>query len=1257
MLDILTNIAQAIYEFKSIFLTGYGIWGKIVQVLFFYQTIYILVGVLCTRKFEPAKKFHKYGIVIAARNEEKVIGNLLDSINRQDYPMEHVTVFVVADNCDDSTAEVARKHGAVVYERFDTEHRTKGFALQFLFNRIEEDYGTQNFEGYFVFDADNLLKSDFISRMNDAFDSGEKIITSYRNTKNIDENWIAASYAIHWMRSSRQNHRPRSVFRLATNIQGTGFLFASEIVKDGWKYTSLTEDRALTADAVVQGYKITYNDAAEFYDEQPTELRIALRQRIRWAKGHILAFKESGWNLFKNIFTYKGSSLKDTILQRIASYDMLVLVIPKPIIVVIKKTLKALICIISYTLSKDFLIWTLVYFVWEFQARAALYVEKMMVAAYVFVFDSKRIKKFSIWKKIWYTITWPLFDIIGKWSMYVALFKKVTWKPIPHNSKITIDDITTMKKARPMPAVLKRASKNAGTRIVCHMAFAIVSCVYSICMLNVSTDIFFMFTAVNLLLVGLHALCELRAKCPRVICYILMILTFVFNITLCCEVLGNGAITYVFSIRFLLNMILYAAPLILFVMLTDSMRASMIITALFWFATSSANLFLTEMRGRPLFLSDLYSIGTALNVAGQYKVDISAFYALTFLYLVIMISYFFIIEKLHEKRYFKFKWYWRYGVNSAILVGLVLSMSSSSLLAGLGVTPYFWSHKVNGFPLNFVMDLQYSSIEPPEGYDASIIDAMNDEYAEKDMFVDTSDPDSRPNVIVIMNESFADLRVIGDFDTNIDVTPYMDTLYEDESVISGYAYVSVFGGGTADSEYEFLTGDNMYVYPQGAIPYQTNFNDVDYIPSIVSTFNTLDYRTMAMHPYLPSGWNRPNIYSAMGFDEQLYIEDYETDPDLKYYRSYVSDESDFDKIIDAYEGKTDGEPLFIFNVTMQNHGGYKTRYRNFEQKIKLMNTEKEYPLAEQYLSLLHETDAAVKGLIEYFEKADEPTVIVFYGDHQVQIEDGFYEELYGKSLDDLTEEEMLLKYTTRFFIWSNYEMNEIEGYEQLTKLEADVHAERSASAEDASDVTDSSDAVSSDTAASDDADDADIPDEDGRTPEPTETPKPEKTPNADADRDDASNSDDVAGSDSVEGTEPEQTYVTQSKTDAPQIVTNLSYLSQMMFEAVGLPMSAYQNFLAELRLDYPVITAFDVIDSEGTYHKMGDKSSEIYDELIEYESAIYNRVFDRKNQHSSFFCLNDTNITVFNVRREFTRLFDRHREENCNSTFALSLTE
>ena len=344
MLDFFDSFFRAL---GSLYINGnlfYKFVLSVISVFVAHHVLYTILGVFFTRKFKPAKNFHKYAILIPARNESTVIGNLIDSIHYQDYPQDMLTVFVIADNCTDNTAEIARQKGAICYERQNDKERTKGFALRYLFEQIEKDYGIESFEGYFIFDADNLLNKDYISRMNDSFDSGLKIITSYRNTKNFDENWVASTYAIHWLRSIRLNHRARSVLRLATNIQGTGFLFANELVRDGWRYTSLTEDRAFTADAVAHGYQISYNDAAMFYDEQPTSLRVALRQRIRWSKGHLLAFKETGWPLFKNIFVgncYKNKSKKEKITAarviegircRFASFDTLSQLIPRDLI-------------------------------------------------------------------------------------------------------------------------------------------------------------------------------------------------------------------------------------------------------------------------------------------------------------------------------------------------------------------------------------------------------------------------------------------------------------------------------------------------------------------------------------------------------------------------------------------------------------------------------------------------------------------------------------------------------------------------------------------------------------------------------------------------------------------------------------------------------------------------------------------------------------------------------------------------------------
>ena len=471
----------------------YNIIGSVLSIMTIYKTIYFFIGLFFTRKFKPAKNKHKYGILIAARNEEAVIGNLLDSIKKQDYPKELIDVFVVADNCTDNTANIARSYGANVYERFDNEHKTKGFALQFLFENIKHDYGIESYEGYFIFDADNLLNKNYITKMNNAFDSGEKIITSYRNTKNFDENWIASTYAIHWLRSIRTNHRARSVLHLATNIQGTGFLFANEIVRNGWKYTGLTEDRALTADAVSRGYEITYQDEAEFFDEQPINLKVALRQRLRWSKGHLMAFCESGPQLFLNIFFGKlfikdnwgkvekkrniFGKIIESIRIRFASYDTLLQLTPIVVINLVRWLIVSVFIygcysyingidslyifggstfvakILSFIFNKPYIsinpgiksfFISMLMAIWlRLLYRIGRYFVNMWVAIYIFIIERKRIKKIPLKKKILYTLTWPTFDIIGRYTIYLALFVKVTWKPIPHVSKVTIDQIDT----------------------------------------------------------------------------------------------------------------------------------------------------------------------------------------------------------------------------------------------------------------------------------------------------------------------------------------------------------------------------------------------------------------------------------------------------------------------------------------------------------------------------------------------------------------------------------------------------------------------------------------------------------------------------------------------------------------------------------------------------------------------------------------------------------------------------------------------
>lgn len=439
-----------------------------------YKKVYKITGLFFTRKFKKATCNHKYAILVAARNEETVIGNLIDSINRQDYPKELITVFVVADNCTDKTAEIARKNGAVCYERFDNDHRTKGYALQFLVEQIKRDYDVESFEGYFLFDADNLLKYDYVTRMNESFDAGQKIVTSYRNTKNFGDNWISASYGVHWLRTIRNEHRARSLLHLATRIQGTGFLFSNELIKNGWNYVSLTEDRAFCADAVAQGYQISYNNDAEFYDEQPVDIKIAWRQRVRWAKGHLQALTETGPKLLKHIFITGGAANREhpneiwykklfrNIRLRFMSLDMLSVVYPRSLVTLFKRAiiyyLKFALILMGARFTFDIFKINLFGFelckiplksgiaaltISAFYASFVTYFNNIISAIYIYIIEHKRISHIPFLKKVWFCITFPIFDIIGKFALLIALFKKVEWKAIPHTSSVKIDDINT----------------------------------------------------------------------------------------------------------------------------------------------------------------------------------------------------------------------------------------------------------------------------------------------------------------------------------------------------------------------------------------------------------------------------------------------------------------------------------------------------------------------------------------------------------------------------------------------------------------------------------------------------------------------------------------------------------------------------------------------------------------------------------------------------------------------------------------------
>ncbi len=404
------------------------------SVLMLYKTIYTVIGFLVKgKRYADTPVLHCYGIVIAARNERAVIGHLLDSIWQQNYDMERVKVFVVADNCTDDTAEIARAHGAIVYERHDTSKARKGYALEYLFEHIRADYGIGCVDGYIVFDADNLLHPDYLSEINKAFDTGVDIAVGYRNIKNFGRNPISSAYGIHFYRSTMQLHRPRAVLGLPTHIAGTGYVMRSSLLADGWHYTSLTEDTQFTLTSIAHGRHIAFCEAAVFYDEQPHEVRVMIRQRIRWAKGRLFCFFRCAPRLLLGIFKKpKGG-------KRFACYDMFFYALPKALLSALASMLFAVISAVVVGVTMDA----------GDAGSAALTLLKTLGTSYVSyaligaltVIRERRQIPCSTGKLILYVFTFPLFDLVGLPISIVSLFMRVRWKPIKHDEAIRVEEI------------------------------------------------------------------------------------------------------------------------------------------------------------------------------------------------------------------------------------------------------------------------------------------------------------------------------------------------------------------------------------------------------------------------------------------------------------------------------------------------------------------------------------------------------------------------------------------------------------------------------------------------------------------------------------------------------------------------------------------------------------------------------------------------------------------------------------------------
>ncbi|MGO5096924.1 glycosyltransferase family 2 protein [Agathobaculum sp. LCP25S3_E8] len=393
-----------------------------------YQIVYLVVGLLGKgRQGKQDAKLHRYAAIIAARNEEGVIGDLIQTLKRQDYPEELLDIFVIADNCTDGTADVSRKAGAIVYERFNKVQVGKGYALDYLFHHIFEDYGEKTYDGFFVFDADNLVDPQFVREMNKMFDTGEyTALTSYRNSKNFCDNWISAGYALWFLREARFLNRPRTQLGVNCAVSGTGFLVAADVIREegGWPYHLLTEDIEFSIACAARGRKIGYCGTAVIYDEQPIQFRQSWDQRLRWSKGFYQVDAKYTAPLLRGCL--RGGR------KGVSCYDMLMTVAPCNLVTIGVLGLALFACLSS--LSQPAFI---TYRVLRMLGRIVLSTVKgisfslFMFGAFTMGTEWKKIKG-SVWKKILYVFTFPLFMLTYIPISLVALVGKVEWKPIRH---------------------------------------------------------------------------------------------------------------------------------------------------------------------------------------------------------------------------------------------------------------------------------------------------------------------------------------------------------------------------------------------------------------------------------------------------------------------------------------------------------------------------------------------------------------------------------------------------------------------------------------------------------------------------------------------------------------------------------------------------------------------------------------------------------------------------------------------------------
>ncbi len=594
-----------------------------------------------------------------------------------------------------------------------------------------------------------------------------------------------------------------------------------------------------------------------------------------------------------------------------------------------------------------------------------------------------------------------------------------------------------------------------------------------------------------------------------------------------------------------LNLLFFYVLYGLLTALTGSVRMGFRLATLVPMLFGLTNYFVVSFRGSPIVPWDLLSFGTAASVADNYEFVLSwkAFYSvLAFIWMILLSSK--STVKLGRKKLRVIS----IAAYAALMFLYVGEIQNSAVQSFFGMDTTLFTLNVlyrnNGIAAAFLGNLRFLNIEQPSGYSVDKVEALMKQVeadeqgegdaknepetdaqgetvqatqgetvqatqAETNATAETEAPASSgqyPNIVVIMNEAFSDLSVWGDFATSEEVMPFFKSLQQE--AVGGELYVSVKGGNTANTEFEFLTGDTMGFLPKGSIPYQQYINDET--PSLASYLKTLGYSTTAIHPYNRTGWDRDTVYEKFGFDEFLDKDSFSSPYRL---RGYISDKSAFDKIREQFSIKGDDERKFIFEVTMQNHGGYSRETPDFNIYLTLPEvTGKTTSVVatEKYLTLINQTDRALEELIDYFKEQDEPVIVVMFGDHQPSdyITNVIQRICGATTSDSLADLEQ--GYRVPFVMWSNYGL-EHKYYDGIS----------------------------------------------------------------------------------------------------------VNYLSSILMENAGIPLTGYQTFLKKLMETLPVINANVYRDADGNFYNYEDDAYS--GELKDYQMLQYNHLVDKKHRDDAFF--------------------------------------